>query len=278
MKKQSTKAENVWGDDLNPKTLEPATTVQIKSKTVDEQFDEEYKKYSKSKPVQPIAVNAGDFDIEGLMTDFPTATELERFVYDQTGVTLNLKGRANQLKYQVAMDVLNGNEVDLKYIGGDNPYINKAEMVPMEELKPAPARDSSLPPRTDVQNSFYSPIIPHPDAEQRAQDKKVHMMFRKYNNGMISYEILGPLEQKAHGEKVNKYGQTVPEIIKWVDPRTGEQVVMREDGTLTKQGKRLRGMMQTFRVNKSNQWEVWIDREFISVDDSAAHNPWDLGT
>jgi hypothetical protein len=34
--------------------------------------------------------------------------------------------------------------------------------------------------------------------------------------------------------------------------------------------------MQTFKVNKSNQWEVWIDREFISLNDSVAANPWDL--
>ena len=52
------------------------------------------------------------------MTDFPTAKELERFVYDETGIVLNLKGRANKLKYQVAMDVLNGVEVDQKFIGG----------------------------------------------------------------------------------------------------------------------------------------------------------------
>ena len=51
----------------------------------------------------------------------------------------------------------------------------------------------------------------------RAQDKKVHMTFRKYNNGMISYEIHGPLVQRPFGEKINKYGKTVPEIIKWIE-------------------------------------------------------------
>jgi hypothetical protein len=35
-------------------------------------------------------------------------------------------------------------------------------------------------------------------------------------------------------------------------------------------------MMMTFKVNRSNQWEVWIDREFISLDDSVKNNPWDL--
>ena len=227
-------------------------------------------------PQAPQALDALEFDIDGLMTDFPTATELERFVYDQTGIVLNLKGRANKLKYQVAMDVLNGGSVDSKFLGGENPYVDKAEMIPEEPLKPTPPRDPSLPPANEVQNSFYSPIIPHPDEEYRAQDKKVHMEFKKYTNGMVSYEILGPLEKKPHGQKLDKYGRNRPEIIKWVDPRTGEQVIVREDGTLTPQGRRIRAMMQTFKVNKSNQWEVWIDREFISLNDSVAQNPWDL--
>jgi hypothetical protein len=274
MKKQAKpQVENIWDEPINPETLQTETNTKVQEKTVDEQFDEEYAKF---KAVPPKALNSGDFDIEGLMTDFPTATELERFVYDQTSVVLNLKGRANKLKYQIAMDVLNGNDIDSKYIGENNPYIDKAELIPTEDLKPIPERDSTLPGRHELQNSFYSPLVPHPDEEQRAQDKKVHMVFRKYNNGMISYEILGPLEQKPHGEKIDKYGRTRPEVIKWIDPRTGEQVIMREDGTLTKQGKRLRAMMQAFRVNKSNQWEVWIDREFVSVDDSSKHNPWDL--
>jgi hypothetical protein len=58
--------------------------------------------------------------MEGLMTDFPTAKELERFVYDQTGRVLNLKGRANKLKYQVAMDVLNGLPVDPAFVVGQS--------------------------------------------------------------------------------------------------------------------------------------------------------------
>ena len=74
--------------------------------------------------IAPKALSTADFDIDGLMTDFPTAKDLERFVFDETGIVLNLKGRANKLKYQVAMDALNGVEVDAKFIGGDNPYID----------------------------------------------------------------------------------------------------------------------------------------------------------
>ena len=226
----------------------------------------------------PRSITTAEYDLEGLMTDFPTAKELERFVYDETGIVLNLKGRSNKLKYQVAMDVLNGITVGENFIGTENPYIEKSELIPEEPLRARPAKDKSLPDESQIQNTFYSPMVPHPDPEARSQDKKCHVFFRKYNNGMISYEILGPLEQYPHGVKIDKYGRERPEIMKWLDPRTGEQVAVREDGTLTPQGKRLRAMMQSarFRINNSTLWDTFVDREFISVSDEAAHNPWDL--
>ena len=267
MKKQKVEqSQDIWDTETAPMVDKVVETFEEKVEEV----------LTKTKPKAPQSLNSAEYDLEGLMTDFPTAKELERFVFDETSVVLNLKGRANNLKYQIAMDVLNGVEVDSKFLGDNNPYIDKAEMVPVEDLKQVPARSSTLPSPSEIQNTFYTPIIPHPDPNERAQDKKVHMMFRKYKNGMISYEILGPLEQRPHGEKVNKYGKVVPEIIKWIDPRTGEQVIVREDGTLTPQGKRLRATMQTFKVNKTNQWEVWVDREFVSLNDSIAHNPWDV--
>ena len=72
------------------------------------------------KPAKEVAP-ALQYDLEGLMSDFPTAKELERFVYDETGIVLNLKGRANKLKYQVAMDTLNGQSVEPQFIGRENP-------------------------------------------------------------------------------------------------------------------------------------------------------------
>ena len=267
MQKSNGPTDNPWDESAETSAKAPAKTK--KNKT-------EWVVTPEVEPAKPAATLAGEYDIEGLMTDFPTATELERFVYDETGIVLQLKGRANKLKYQVAMDALNGLTIESKYIGGDNPYIDRTELVPIDPIKEPPARDKNLPDRSQVQNVFLSNVIPHPDEEARAQDKKVSMLFRKYNNGMISYEILGPLSQRPHGEKIDKFGRTRPEVIKWVDPRTGEQVIMREDGTLTPQGKRLRAMMQTFKVNKSNQWDVWVDREFVSLNDSVAHNPWDL--
>jgi len=214
------------------------------------------------------------YDLEGLMTDFPTAKELERFVFDETGIVLNLKGRANKLKYQTAMDVLNGVAVDPIFIGSENPYVDKADMVPVEEVRDPPARDASLPDRRHVQNSFHSRQIPHPDTEYRNQGRKCDVTFRKYDSGVITYEVMGPIDQRPYGEKIDKFGRVRPEIIKWVDPRSGEQIIQRADGSVTPMGKRLRALMMMKKVNSSNFWDVWVDREFISVDSGAISNPW----
>jgi hypothetical protein len=257
------KVENPW-DDTAPQ--EPTA----------EEIREVAEQIAAAAPQAPKSVSNAEYDIDGLMTDFPTAKELERFVFDETGIVLNLKGRANKLKYQVAMDVLNGLEVDAKFIGGENPYIDRTELVPVEELKDAPARDKHLPDRAQVQNLFVSNQIPHTDFESRMQDKKVSVIFRKYKTGEISYEILGPVDQRPHGVKLDKYGRERPEVIKWVDPRSGEQTIVRNDGTMTPQGRKLRALMQSFKVNKSNYWDVWIDREFISLTDNVVSNVWDL--
>jgi hypothetical protein len=217
-----------------------------------------------------------EFDLEGLMTDFPTAKELERFVYDQTGRVLNLKGRANKLKYQVAMDVLNGLEVDATFVGGDNPYIERADLVPVEDLRPTPERDSTLPEHTQIQNQFVSRLVPHPDPDFRANGRKVDCVFRKYKSGQISYEVMGPIDQRPKGEKMDKFGRMRPEIIRWIDPRTGEQVMVRADGTLSPMGRNLRAMMQRQKFNNSNFWEVFIDREFADFAGGELNNPWDI--
>jgi hypothetical protein len=226
-------------------------------------------------PQKPQSISNAEYDMDGLMTDFPTAKELERFVFDETGIVLNLKGRANKLKYQVAMDVLNGLEVDSKFIGNENPYIDRTELVPVEDLKDPPERDKQLPDRKELQNIFVSNAIPHTDFESRMQDKKISVYFRKYKTGEISYEIVGPVDQRPHGMKLDKYGRERPEIIKWVDPRSGEQTIVRSDGTLTPQGRKLRALMQSFKVNSSNQWDTWIDRDFITLGENVLTNVWD---
>jgi len=87
---------------------------------------------------------------------------------------------------------------------------------------------------------------------------------------------LGPIDQRPEGEKMDKFGRMRPEIIRWVDPRTGEQLVIRKDGTLTPQGRNLRGMMQQLKFNNSNWWDVWVDREFAEMASGELNNPWDL--
>ena len=269
MKKNSPKSsaeQNVW-DDVSP---EPEITAEDVV-AVAEQI-------AAAMPQAPKSISNAEYDMEGLMTDFPTARELERFVFDETGVVLNLKGRANKLKYQVAMDVLNGQDIDPKFIGGENPYIDRTELVPVEELRDPPPRDPKLPPRTEVQNLFVSNQIPHTDFEYRMQDRKISVIFRKYKSGEISYEILGPVDQRPHGMKLDKYGRERPEVIKWVDPRTGEQIIVRNDGSMTPQGRKLRALLQTFKVNSSNYWDVWIDGEFVSLTENIATNVWDLNS
>jgi hypothetical protein len=79
---------------------------------------------------------------------------------------------------------------------------------------------------------------------------------------LISYEINGPWSKKEHGTKIDKYGRERPEIIKWVGQCSGEQTIQRADGTLTPVGRRLRTMMQAQRINNSNLWDVFVDRDF----------------
>jgi hypothetical protein len=266
MKKTSPTPELEAIEDANPWDAAPVDPAE--TKTVKQQVKETIVKHK----------TETEYDLEGLMNDFPTATELERFVYDQTGYTLNLKGRAQKLKYQVAMDVLNGEPVDAKFTSGDNPYIDRADLVPVEDLRPVPPRDADLPSEDQIQNQFYTPFIPHPDPEFRAVGKKCHCTFRKYNDGTISYEINGPWEKKESGTKIDKYGRTRPEIIKWIGAATGEQMVQREDGTLTPTGRRLRTMMQSMRINAGNIWDTFVDRDFGQFNQEAIVDPWGTDT
>jgi hypothetical protein len=224
----------------------------------------------------PVVEYENSFDMEGLMTDFPTAKDLEKFVYDRTGVVLNLKGRANKLKYQIAMDTLNGGVPGGEFLGSENPYLDKNELVPTETLRVLPPRDAVIDAAGPEVTRFVSNAFPHPDAEWKAQDMKCQVIFRKYANGIITYEVLGPIALRAVGTRMNKYGQHQPERYIWVDPRTGEQIIRNENGTLSAIGTRLRGFMKRQRVNNSNQWDVWIDREFVVLSDGISDNPWSV--
>ena len=214
------------------------------------------------------------YDLEGLKTDFPTATDLAKFVFDETGYALNFKGRSNELKYRIALDVLNGRRPPSQFLTKDNPYLDKGDLVPEETLKPIPPRDPHIRPNDRVQNTWYSPFVPHTDADMRAMDKKVDVIFRKYISGLITYEVLGPLDQRAEGDKIDRFGRRRPEIIRWVDPRTGEQVAQFADGTMTPIGRKLKAMMRSLPFNKTNHWDQWVDRDFVNTNEENIANPW----
>jgi hypothetical protein len=215
-----------------------------------------------------------EYDLDGLMTDFPTARDLERFVFDETGIVLNLKGRSNKLKYQVAMDVLNGGKPPAEVIGTENPYLDKVELIPEEPFKTDFARDPEIDLAGPEVTRFGTSVFPHPDPEWRARDQKCQVVFRKYMNGTITYEVLGPVAKRAVGTKINKFGQKQPEKYVWIDPRTGEQIIRNAAGKLTPLGTRLQAFMKKQRVNKSNHWDTWIDRDFVASDNAIVDNPW----
>jgi hypothetical protein len=250
-----------WDEPEEVQAVEPDTTPTKKTRT-------------QAQPESAAILKEALFDMEGLMTDFPTATDLERFVYDRTGIVLSLKGRANKLKYQVALDVLNGNSVDPAFIGADNPWVEKGDMIPVEELKPVAPRDPTLPPHSEMQNVFFIRTVPHPDATMRAESRKVECLFKKYRNGMISYEVTGPIEPRPQGEKMDKFGRMRPEIIRMIDPRTGEQVIQRENGSLTPRGRNLKALLQNMKANNSTFWDIWVDKDFAQYSDSEINNPW----
>ena len=267
MKKNESKADISW--DIDPIEEETAKVTAPAAPKEPELVIE-----TKAKSSKRITKQAIQFDLEGLKTDFPTAKELERFVYDRTGHILQLKGLANAVKYQIAMDTLNGIDPDPDFLTTENPYLEKTELVPTDPFLDAPARDERIASFGPEVNIFDTNMFPHPDPEWRAQDKKATVTFRKYSNGAITYEILGPVAQRAVGVKVNKFGQKVPEKYVWVDPRTGEQVIKNGDGSFTPLGTRLRAFMRKQRMNNSNQWDIWIDRDFVVQDSYINDNPW----
>jgi len=225
-------------------------------------------KESKTDTSEPL------YDLEGLMTDFPTAKDLEKFVFDQTGLVLNLKGRSNKFKYQTAMDVLNGAKPENYLLGSENPYLDKNDIVPVDELKSLPPRPPEVVGVPHVA-SFISKQFPHPDPDFKSQGQMCEVVFRKYMNNAITYEIIGPLAPRAVGVRVNKFGKEVPEKYTWVDPRTGEQLIRDSAGRYTPIGTRLRASMQKRKINKSDYWTMWIDRDFVMTSDMVnSDDPW----
>jgi hypothetical protein len=257
--KETAKKPSVWGDDVDAETAVAPETADTKIQL----------------SRQDRAVSEPLYDLEGLMTDFPTAKELEKFLYDKTGISLDLKGRSNKYKYQTALDILNGAEPDPVLLNPENPYLDKNDLVPIDPMKVLPPRPQEVVDSWMV-TQFHTRTFPHPDAEWKAQGQKCDVVFRKYVNNVITYEILGPISTRPVGVRINKFGKEVPEKFEWVDPRTGEQVIRTENGMITPIGSRLKNAMQRQKVNKTNIWETWIDREFIITNGSSStlDNPW----
>jgi hypothetical protein len=82
---------------------------------------------------------------------------------------------------------------------------------------------------------------------------------------------MGPLEQIPVGEKINRYGQTVPEKYSWMDPRTEELILRRPDGTYTEKG---RGLYAFCSGEKGSGLWTMIDRNIMSVAAKNITDPW----
>lgn len=209
------------------------------------------------------------YDIESLKEDLPTAKELAQFVYDKVNVSLDLIGKPKAEQYEVAKNALEGKKVPSEYLTSENPYVEKKDIIPEEPLRKLPKRSIDLPDEEARVHYFGATNMPHPLDPQ--SDKKVYIDFHKYENGLITYQITGPVEQVPHGEKLNKYGQVVPEKYVWIDPRTEEKVLRNPDGTFTKEG---RGI-HTFLIGEKGGG-VWnlIDRDIVSISAKNIADPW----
>ena len=209
------------------------------------------------------------YDIEALKADLPTAKDLAQFVYDRTQISLDLIGKTKDDQYQVAKNALEGKKVPVDFITDENPYVDRKEQIPVDEVRKIPERSKDLPSEDNRVHFFGATNMPHPLDPQ--SDKKVGINFRKYDNGMITYQVMGPLEQIAVGTKINKYGQEVPERFSWIDPRTEELVMRNPDGTFTQKGRGL----HTFLIGEKGGG-VWslIDRDMTTVTAKNIADPW----
>ena len=209
------------------------------------------------------------YDIEALKADLPTAKELSQFVYDKTQIALDLIGKPKEEQYLVAKNALEGKKIPQDYQTDENPYIDRKELIPVDEMKKIPPRPDDLPPEDARVHFFGATNMPHPLDPQ--SDKKVMINFWKYENGMITYQISGPVEQVAIGSRINKFGQTQPEKYGWIDPRTEEILLRRQDGSFTEKG---RGIYSYCIGEKGAGIWPLIDKDVITLTEKNIANPW----
>jgi hypothetical protein len=209
------------------------------------------------------------YDIDALKEDLPTAKDLAQFVYDKTQIALDLIGKPKEDQYQVAKNALEGKKIPQDYVTDVNPYIDRKELIPEDELPPIPARPDDLPSTDSQIHYFGATNMPHPTNPQ--SDEKVAIDFRKYDNGTVTFQIVGPVYQKAVGERLNKFGQRVPEKYTWDDPRTAETLMKRPDGTFTERGRKL---FQYCAGEKGGGIWNLIDRDLTSISSKNVIDPW----
>ena len=149
------------------------------------------------------------YDIEALQADLPTAKDLAQFVYDKTQIALDLVGKRKEEQYLVAKNALEGKKIPAEFLTEENPYVDKKDTIPEDPLRELPPRSADLPDQDSLVHFFGATNMPHPLDPQ--SDKKVYIDFKKYENGLITYQITGPVEQMPVGTRINKYGQTVTE-------------------------------------------------------------------
>lgn len=209
------------------------------------------------------------YDIDALKADLPTAKELAQFVYDKTNISLDLIGKPKEEQYVAAKNALEGKKVPSEFVTNDNPYVDKKELVPEDPISPMPGRDKDLPDVDSRVHFFGATNMPHPQDPQ--SDKKVEISFRKYDNGVITYQIMGPLEKVPVGERINKFGQVQPERYSWIDPRTPETLMRRADGTFTEKG---RGLYLYCSGEKGSGIWTLIDRDMTKIAQKNITDPW----
>lgn len=209
------------------------------------------------------------YDIDALKADLPTAKELAQFVYEKTQISLDLVGKPKEEQYLVAKNALEGKKIPQEFVTDQNPYVDKKELIPVDEMRVLPERSKDLPPVDSQVHFFGATNMPHPLDPQ--SDKKVHISFKKYDNGVITYQIMGPVEQLAVGSRLNKFGQVQPEKYTWVDPRTEELVMRRQDGSFTEKGRGL----YTFCVGEKGAG-IWplIDKDVVAANAKNIADPW----
>ena len=209
------------------------------------------------------------YDIEALKEDLPNARELAQFVYDKVGISLDLVGKSKEDQYGVAKNALEGKKFPQEFVTDNNPYVDKKDLIPVDEIRKLPERSKDLPDESAQVHFFGATNMPHPLDPQ--SDRKVGINFKKYENGMITFQIMGPLEQQAVGTRINKFGQSVPEKYTWIDPRTEELVMRRPDGTYTEKGRGL----HTYCIGEKGGgiWSL-IDRDMVTITEKNIANPW----